>query len=119
MLSPSEMKDRMQELASQDGYIDGIYSYCDRWCERCSFTSKCRNFAISEYEPSTDGPELWEYLDTVFKATILMLEETMEEMGIYPDEIAKMELPEEPDPKEHPLYKKVHELSFSMHDWLK
>jgi hypothetical protein len=73
---------------------------------------------MSEFEPSDDGPELWDYLDTVFKATMLMLEEMMEEMGIDPDEIAKMEPPEEPDPKEHPLYKEVYELSFSMHDWL-
>ena len=75
--------------------------------------SQCR----VEFEPSTDGPKLGEYLDTVFKATMLMLEEMMV-MGIDRDEIAKMETPEEPDPKEHPLYKEVYELSFSMHDWL-
>ena len=23
-------------------YIDGIYNYCDRWCERCAFTNHCR-----------------------------------------------------------------------------
>ena len=22
-------------------YIEGIYNYCDRWCERCRFTSNC------------------------------------------------------------------------------
>lgn len=22
-------------------YISGIYNYCDRWCEKCSFTSNC------------------------------------------------------------------------------
>lgn len=26
-------------------YIDGIFNYCDRWCERCPFTGRCRNFA--------------------------------------------------------------------------
>src|SRR5450759_4822910 len=118
MQTPSEMKDRMHELALKDGYIDSIFNYCDRLCERCSFTSKCRNFAFSENEPATDGPELWIYLDNVFKATMLMLEEMMEKMGIDPEEIKKMEPPDEPDPKEHPLYKKVYELSFSLHDWL-
>ena len=29
----------------QDGYIVGIFNYCDRWCERCPFTSRCRLFA--------------------------------------------------------------------------
>ena len=29
----------------QDGFILGIYNYCDRWCETCAFTSRCRLFA--------------------------------------------------------------------------
>ena len=66
----------------------------------------------------TDGPELWDYLHTVFQATMLMLDEMMEEAGLDPEEIKNMDPPEEPDPKDHPLYKKVHELSFSMHKWL-
>ena len=27
------------------GYIDFISAYCDRWCERCAFTSRCSAFA--------------------------------------------------------------------------
>ncbi len=30
-----------------DGFIVGIYNYCDRWCETCPFTSRCRVFATS------------------------------------------------------------------------
>ena len=29
----------------QDGFIVGIFNYCDRWCERCALTSHCRLFA--------------------------------------------------------------------------
>jgi hypothetical protein len=29
----------------QDGFIVGIFNYCDSWCERCQFTSRCRLFA--------------------------------------------------------------------------
>jgi hypothetical protein len=118
MLTPSEMKDRMLELSGQNGYIDSIFNYCDRWCERCAFTSKCRNYAFGKDAPSPDGPELWDYLHNVFQATMLMLNEMMEKMGIDPAEIDKMEIPEEPDPKDHPLYKKVYDLAFSLHDWL-
>ena len=25
-------------------HIPGIYNYCDRWCERCKFTSQCLLF---------------------------------------------------------------------------
>jgi hypothetical protein len=29
-------------------YIEGIFNYCDRWCERCAFTTRCMNFALEE-----------------------------------------------------------------------
>lgn len=29
----------------QDGFIVGIFNYCDHWCETCAFTSYCRLFA--------------------------------------------------------------------------
>ena len=29
-------------------FIPGIYNYCDRWCERCPLTARCRVFAIEE-----------------------------------------------------------------------
>lgn len=29
----------------RDGFILGIYNYCDRWCETCAFTSRCGAFA--------------------------------------------------------------------------
>lgn len=42
----------------QDDFIVGIYNYCDRWCERCPFTGRCRMFADeSEFEFERDhGP---------------------------------------------------------------
>jgi hypothetical protein len=39
----------------QDGFIVGIYNYCDRWCEVCPLTSRCRLFAdVAETEASLD-----------------------------------------------------------------
>jgi len=29
-------------------FISGVYNYCDRWCERCPFTAKCRVFAMEQ-----------------------------------------------------------------------
>jgi hypothetical protein len=29
----------------QDGFIVGIFNYCDRWCDTCPFTPRCRVFA--------------------------------------------------------------------------
>ena len=34
-----------------EGKIAGIFNYCDRWCERCSFTSRC---SIYEDESAFD-----------------------------------------------------------------
>ncbi|HVE57390.1 MAG TPA: hypothetical protein VNB22_11225 [Pyrinomonadaceae bacterium] len=25
-----------------DKFVSGIHNYCDRWCERCTFTARCR-----------------------------------------------------------------------------
>jgi hypothetical protein len=37
------------------GFIVGIFNYCDRWCEACAFTSRCRLFAdVAETEASLD-----------------------------------------------------------------
>lgn len=32
------------EMARDPNNIPGIYNYCDSWCERCLFTSRCLNY---------------------------------------------------------------------------
>ncbi len=50
-------------------HIPGIYNYCDRWCERCSFTSQCLLFTneskITTHQLLNDGkmPDLNEVFD--------------------------------------------------------
>jgi hypothetical protein len=39
----------------QDGFIVGIFNYCDRWCERCPLTSRCRVFATLAEMDFEDG----------------------------------------------------------------
>ena len=34
-----------EHMDVDEGFILGVYNYCDRWCERCAFTSRCRVFA--------------------------------------------------------------------------
>src|SRR5262245_56936966 len=39
----------------RDGYIIGIFNYCDRWCEACAFTSRFGLFAdVAETHASLD-----------------------------------------------------------------
>jgi hypothetical protein len=33
-------------MSSAEPYIDGIFNYCDRWCERCEYSGRCRVFAM-------------------------------------------------------------------------
>jgi hypothetical protein len=47
----------------RDGFIVGIYSYCDGWCGACAFTSYCRLFADKcETEAAVD-PNLQPIVD--------------------------------------------------------
>ncbi|MGD2185149.1 MAG: hypothetical protein PVI71_03435 [Desulfobacterales bacterium] len=86
-------KEDIKRLAKNKNFISGIYNYCDRWCERCAFTSRCMNFAMTRKyadDPETSdisNEKFWQSLSEIFKATREMLEESAEEMGIDLDAI--------------------------------
>ena len=42
----------------RDGFIVGIYIYCDAWCDRCAFTSYCRVFADTREMEARFDPNL-------------------------------------------------------------
>ena len=48
----------------QQGFIVGVYNYCDRWCETCRLTSRCRVFADCARHEGMSDPAL-EQLMTV------------------------------------------------------
>jgi hypothetical protein len=74
-------------------YIPGIYNYCDRWCERCAFTSRCLNFEMSEEKfgdlESVDitNEAFWKKLGETLHETLNMLKEMAEEQGIDLDSL--------------------------------
>ena len=45
--------------------IPGIYNYCDRWCERCRFTSRCFTYA-----PDDDADESEEPVDSFLEEVV-------------------------------------------------
>jgi len=52
------LKDDDIPQASEDEFIIGIDNFCDTWCERCSFTDKCKHFAImKDFDKILDEPE--------------------------------------------------------------
>jgi hypothetical protein len=44
----------LTDLANNPDLISGIYNYCDRWCERCAFTSRCLVFATEQESSESD-----------------------------------------------------------------
>lgn len=74
-------------------YIDGIFNYCDRWCERCEFTRRCRLFDMEKKafpdEASRDinNEAFWESLRGVFQQTMNMLHKMAKERGIDLDQL--------------------------------
>jgi hypothetical protein len=81
-------KREIEKLAKNPKFISGIYNYCDRWCERCEFASRCMNYAMCEEK--FDSPEskdinnkiFWDKMQEVFSATMEMVKEAAEKMGI-------------------------------------
>ena len=86
-------KEELKNLAADPKHIPGIYNYCDRWCERCSFTSRCLNYKMSEEklsDPETQDASneaFWEKLSETFQETLSLLKEMAEEQGIDLDSI--------------------------------
>jgi hypothetical protein len=66
---------------SDENFIPGIYNYCDRWCEKCAFTSRCLNYKNLKdagllEDVDLNNPRFWESLAAVFSDTVHLLNET-------------------------------------------
>jgi hypothetical protein len=86
-------KETLKRLAANPDFISGIYNYCDRWCERCPFTTRCMNFALGREEFSDDArrdirnAKFREDIADMLKASIELLYEMAEERGIDLDAV--------------------------------
>ena len=83
------MRHNLTELAGNPDFISGIYNYCDRWCERCPFTSRCLVYATEKEDDDQDphnrditNEAFWRKLSAIFQETQQMLAELAEEQGI-------------------------------------
>ena len=81
-------KEDLKNLAENPNFISGIYNYCDRWCERCPFTSRCMVFAMDEQQPDNpaahdlNSEAFWQAMNDTLRVTLEMLHEMAEEQGI-------------------------------------
>jgi hypothetical protein len=87
-------KEDFRKIADDPQFVEGIYNYCDRWCERCRFRLRCANYSISEQQLLQDGPEadadgsFWENVNEMFEVTVDMIREIAEEKGIDLDHVS-------------------------------
>ena len=85
--------DASEKNGEKTNHIPGIYNYCDRWCERCSFTARCLNFEMSEEKfgdlenVDITNEVFWQKLSETFAETLSMLKEMAAEKGIDLDSI--------------------------------
>jgi hypothetical protein len=59
-------------MTRRDGFIPGVFNYCDRWCERCHLTARCSLFALNRdvearVARGEDAAEaFWEALQAIY-----------------------------------------------------
>lgn len=98
----------LDELAANPDLISGIYNYCDRWCERCPFTSRCLVYATEQADQDYDDPEtrdisnakFWEKLGSVLQQAHEMIAEWAAEAGVDLAEIDEAAIEEERQQRE-------------------
>jgi hypothetical protein len=123
-------RENLKKLAQDKNLISGIYNYCDRWCERCPFTSRCMTFAMSDEEfsdPETHdirNEAFWQKFAETLHTTLEFVKETAKEQGIdldavdIEDDAEKRRLKKEMA-KSHEVCRAARAYSTMVDDWFK
>ena len=81
-------KEKLIKLAQNPQYIPGIYNYCDRWCERCQFTSRCLNHSLEEdsscqlSDIDQVNERFWDRIKDSFELAFSLIEDLAQEQGV-------------------------------------
>lgn len=109
---------------SSDQNIPGIYNWCDRWCERCSFTQRCA-VAQAEREDIDANDDLtnedfWNKLSNHFAQITELLKTAAQEHGIDLEDVPVEEWKDiEKKQKQHWEDGQSHPLSILSKQYLK
>lgn len=110
--------------------IPGIYNYCDRWCERCTFTSRCAVFENELDAPTgvhdLDNKAFWDRLAENFSKAREILKQAAEHYHIDLKAIAQeandIDLKQKilrQESRDHPIGELSFQYSKLSMDWLK
>lgn len=78
--------------------ISGIHNWCDRWCERCPFVSRCAvgtaDAALPSEAKDMNNEAFWKALSDSFSKALEMLDKAAKEHGIDINSFTEEELEE-------------------------
>lgn len=116
------------DLAGNPNFISGIFNYCDRWCERCPFTSRCLLYATENEDaedPATNdmnNAEFWRKLDEIFRQTQELLQTLASDHGIdlsdIPEELLKEQQDELEEARKDELSIAAEDYAIAVGKWL-
>jgi hypothetical protein len=75
--------------------IEGIHNYCDRWCERCYFTSRCAVYEntgnLPPEEKDISNKAFWERIGRNFSDAITILQAAAKKHNVDLDAVSEEE----------------------------
>lgn len=115
-------------MGNNPDFIEGIHNYCDRWCKRCTHTSKCMVYAMEQKrfddpeKRDIDNDEFWEEIASSFQLAFELLEDAAEDLGIDlenidPDESAEYRENRREKAENHPLAVRAKEYGHEVNEW--
>ena len=123
-------EDEPLELAGERDFISGIYNYCDRWCEKCPFTSRCRVYATEAADGDLDDPEVhdinnekfWRKLESIFREAHEKIAAWAEETGVDLESIESQTAVAEHEQREqeadeHQLSQLARKYAMTVQEW--
>ena len=117
------------ELAEDRDFISGIYNYCDRWCEKCPFTSRCRVYSTEAEDSDLDDPEVhdinnakfWRKLESIFQEAhekiAAWAQETGVDLDVLDDEAIAEHDEREKEADEHQLSELARHYAMTVQEW--
>ena len=115
------IKNIIKEHKISKNNISGIFNYCDRWCERCPFTSRCANYSLGKElqleNNDLSNEEFWDNMDALYAANLELLKEIIREHEIdLTDEIDDIVIDRKQ--KDSPLFKLADKYAKNIYNWL-
>jgi hypothetical protein len=110
----------------EENYISGVHNWCDRWCEKCRFITRCAVGAMElEMQDAESEEEANQKMIDHLQQAAEMIQEYMDKMGIDPEEIdpeweAEYEAKENVERiirKTHPVSTTGNDYGKTVHEW--